>query len=178
MESIILNRRQRLLKLVLITVFGLCSSIAVAQINPTDSLPGDPGGIIISTVQQMHFGAFSNSGNGGTVSISNTGMRSATGSIIPLNMGVNYMQAMFDLDAPQGCIISIMNGPDAVLTGSNGGTMSMHIGPADPSSPFIVLVAQPAKTRLSVGGTLTIGNSVASPPGNYSGTFYILFNQE
>jgi hypothetical protein len=29
-----------------------------------------------------------------------------------------------------------------------------------------------------VGGTITVGNSAASPPGNYSGTFQITFVQQ
>ena len=148
------------------------------QINPTDSLPGDPGALSVYTVRNMSFGAFSCGSTGGTITVSNTGIRSATGSVIPLNMGVLYFQSIFDIDAPVGTVVSILNGPDATLTGSNGGTMSMHIGNSDPGSPFITTVTQPVRTPVNIGATLTVGNPSANPPGTYNGTFYITFIQE
>ena len=154
------------------------SVLSYAQGDPTDTIPGDPGGISVYWVQDMSFGAFSHGASGGTVAISNSGIRSVTGDVVALNLGTLYFQSIFDIDGPQGCIISIQNGSDATLTGSNGGTMSMHIGDADPASPFIITVTQPARTQVSFGGTLTVGTPAANPPGIYTGTFYITFNQE
>ncbi|MEP7237091.1 MAG: DUF4402 domain-containing protein [Ferruginibacter sp.] len=166
------------IKILLVIGLGFMGSAAFAQIDPTDSLPGDPGGLTIYTVQNMSFGAFSIGNSGGTVAISNNGTRSVTGDVLGLNMGTPYFHAIFDVDGPQGAIVSILNGPDVTLTGSNGGSMSMHIGNSDPSSPFLITVAQPARTQVNIGGTLTVGNAAANPPGNYSGTFYITFNVE
>lgn len=149
-----------------------------AQNNPTDSIPDDPAAIAVSTVQNMSFGAFTNSGTGGTISISTSGSRSVSGNVVPLNMGSFFYQAMFDISAPQGTIISIMYGPDATLTGNHGGSMSMHISGSYPASPFITTALQPARTQVSIGGVLSVGNSAANPPGAYSGTFYITFNHE
>ena len=146
--------------------------------NPTDSVPGDPGAISVYTIQNLSFGAFSHGATGGTVIISNAGMRSVTGDVIPLNLGVVFFNAIFEIDAPAGTIISILNGANATLTGSNGGSVSLHIGNSDPPSPFITTVTQPARTQVSIGGTLTVGGPVANPPGTYTGTFYITFNQE
>lgn len=154
------------------------SNIGFSQVNPTDSLPGDPGAMSVYTVQNLSFGTFTPGASGGTVTISNTGVRSVTGTIIPLNLGLSWFQSIFDIDAPEGSIISIMNGPDAVLTGSNGGTMTLELGSSLPNSPFATVAAQPVQTQVSIGGKLTVGNSTASPPGTYSGTFYITFNQE
>lgn len=132
----------------------------------------------VTTVQHMSFGAFSSSNNGGTVTISNTGSRSVTGDVIALNLGIAYLQAIFEVEAVPGTIVSITNGPAAVLTGSNGGSMSMQIGNADPQSPFITTVAPPGRTQIKIGGTLTVGDAVASPAGSYSGTFFVTFNNE
>lgn len=151
--------------------------IGYAQ-NPTDDEPGDPGGMAVTTVQNMSFGAFTQGASGGTVTLSTTGERSISGTVIPLNMGVMHFQAIFEIDAPQGSIISIINGPDATLAGSNGGSMSLKIGTPSPVSPFAIVEPQPVKTQVHVGGILTVGNSTASPPGLYSGTIYITFNQE
>jgi hypothetical protein len=56
--------------------------------------------------------------------------------------------------------------------------MSLHIGNTDVGSPFITTVAPPGKTRVNVGGTLTVSSPAANPPDSYSGSFYITFNQE
>jgi len=161
-------------------VTGLCfiTSFACAQVDPTDSLPGDPGAITVYNVQNMSFGAFSTGSTGGSVIISTNGLRTVTGNVVPLNLGVQYFQAIFDIDAPVGSIVSILNGPDAILTGSNGGSMSMHIGGSNPPSPFITMAAQPLRTQVSIAGTLSVGTPAANPPGSYNGTFYITFNQE
>lgn len=157
---------------------GFISFSAFAQTDPTDTIPGDPGGITVYTIQNMSFGAFSIGSTGGTVIIATDGTRSATGDVVPLSLGTLYFQSIFDIDGPQGSIVSVLNGPNATLTGSNGGSMSMHIGNSIPSSPFIVTVLQPARTQLNIGGTLTVGNAIANPPGTYTGTFYITFNLE
>ena len=149
----------------------------IAQ-NPTDSLPGDPGAIYTYTVQNLQFGVFAQGGTGGTIVVSNAGVRSATGSVLPLNQGGSYFEAIIDVEAANGSLISITNGADVTLNGSNGGTMTLHIGDPSPGSPFNVTVSPPATTPVHIGGTLTVGNSGASPPGSYTGTFYITFNQE
>ncbi len=157
------------------------TNIVHAQVvwpTPTDSLPGDPGGLYVYTVQNMSFGAFARGNNGGTVIISNAGFRTVTGDIVPLSLGVQYFNAIFDIESPPGNIINILNGPAAVLNGSNGGTITLNIGSSDPFSPFVSNVAPPNRTQVNVGGTLVIGNLSSSPPGTYSGVFYITFNQE
>ena len=132
----------------------------------------------VTSVQNLGFGAFSQGSIGGTVVISANGSRSVTGSIVPLNLGVNYYQAIFEIEAPEGTIVSIMNGGNVTLTGSNGGSMLLQIGNSDPSSPFAITVPPPGKTTVNFGGTLTIGSLFQNPPGSYSGTFSITFNNE
>lgn len=178
MEAIVINKKQWIIKTLLVIGLGFMSFMSYGQTDPTDTIPGDPGGISVYTVQNMSFGAFTDGVTGGTVIISTSGTRSVTGNVVPLNLGTSYFQSIFDIDAPIGSIISILNGSDATLTGSNGGSMSMSIGGSDPSSPFIIIVTQPTRTQVSIGGTLTVGSTAANPPGNYNGTFYITFNQE
>lgn len=178
MKTRVRNKNQSLLKTLFVAVLTVISIYCSGQTDPTDSLPGDPGGLTVYTMQNLSFGAFTDGATGGSVIISNSGIRSITGNVVPLNLGISYFQAIFEIDAPIGSIISILNGADATLTGSNGGSMSMHIGGSDPASPFITVVSQPARTQISIGGTLTVGNTASNPPGNYNGTFYITFNQE
>lgn len=178
MRTIINHKKQWIIKTILVIGLSFISILSFGQTDPTDSIPDDPGGLSVYTVQNMSFGAFSTSGAGGSVIISTNGTRSITGAVVPLNLGTSYFQAIFDIDAPIGSIVSILNGSDATLTGSNGGSMLMHIGGSDPPSPFIIIVNQPARTQVSIAGTLTVGSPAANPPGTYNGTFYITFNQE
>jgi hypothetical protein len=178
MKAPVINIDQFCKKALLVTFLFFISACSFAQIDPTDTLPSDPAAITVRTVQHLNFGAFTHSGTGGTLAISTDGSRSSSGSIIPLNLGSTYFQAIFDVGAPMGSIISILFGPDATLSGSNGGFMSMHISNSDPPSPFVVRVSQPAPTPVRIGGILSVGSSSANPPGAYNGTFYITFNHE
>ena len=177
MQTITMNLRPKIKKISCALALGFISICSFGQ-NPTDSVPGDPGAISVYTIQNLSFGAFSHGMAGGTVIVSNTGTRSVTGDVIPLNLGVLFFHAIFEIDAPVGTIISILNGSDATLTGSNGGSIFLQIGNSDPPFPFITTVAQPARTQVNIGGKLTVGGPAANPPGTYTGTFYITFNQE
>ena len=165
------------IRIKMITVFTVVSLFCYAQ-TPTDLLPGDPGALSVFTIQNLSFGAFSHGITGGTISIAADGNRSSTGDVIALNLGIQYYNAIFEIESPAGTIISILNGPDATLTGSNGGSMSLHIGSPNPASPFNNTIGPPGRTQITVGGTLTVGGAATAPPGSYTGTIYITFNQQ
>ncbi len=165
------------IKIIMAVLISMSSLFAYAQ-TPLDSLPGDPGGLYVYTTQNLSFGAFSHGNAGGTVIIGADGSRTVTGDVIALNLGFTYFNAIFEIEGPPGTVISLLNGPDVTLVGSNGGTMMLSIGSSSPASPFSNLVAPPQRTQVNIGGTLTVGSLVASPPGSYTGTIYITFNQE
>jgi hypothetical protein len=169
--------RKVLKRFLFVNAFAFASLFCYAQ-TPTDTLPGDPGGLYVYTIQNLAFGAFYHGNTGGTVMIASDGSRSATGDIVLLNLGISYFNAIFEIEAPPGSIVSILNGPDATLSGSNGGSMTLSIGSSTPATPFITTLQPPSRTQVNIGGTLTIGNNAASPPGSYTGTFYITFNHE
>lgn len=131
--------------------------------------------IVVTTLQDIQFGYFTQGLTGGTISVSADGTRSVSGSVIPLNFGNNYFQAIFEIEAPLGSIISMASGQNAILNGSNGGSMTLQIDNSIPATPFYTTVTPPAKTQVNVGATLTVGNSSTSPPGDYSGNVYVLF---
>jgi len=149
------------------TIF-LCSSYSSATSQITS----------VYTNQNMNFGAFYPGSNGGTVSVSTNATRSVTGDVVLINQGTAPMQAIFGIEAPIGTIVTITNGPDVTLTGSNGGTMSLHIGNSDPVAPFTTTVVPPGTTSVSIGATLTVGSAATTTPGSYSGTFSIIFNNQ
>jgi hypothetical protein len=133
---------------------------------------------VTATAQSLSFGAFTPGSSGGTVTIGSDGTRSSTSDVILLGLGFSYSPALYDVVANEGTLISIMNGADVSLTGSNGGTMTLHIGDSDPVSPFITTLPYPEPTSLNIGGTLSVGNITSNPPGSYSGTFDITLVEE
>jgi hypothetical protein len=126
----------------------------------------------------MFPGAIIQGSIGGQVIIDPQGSRSVTGDIIPVNMGYQYFPAIFEVEAIPGSLITIVNGPDVILNGNNGGTLTLHIGTSIPVSPFINTKNPPFRTQVRIGGTLYVGSSFANPSGNYIGYFSVTFAQQ
>lgn len=140
--------------------------------------PPRPISVYANPAQGLIFGAFFQGISGGKVIIYPDGSRSVTGDIIQANMGFPFSPAIFEVDANTGTLISIMNGPDVILTGSNGGSVKLHLGSASTGSSFISNVTPPGRTQVRIGGTLTIGSPLANPSGSYSGFFSVIFIQQ
>jgi len=140
--------------------------------------PDPPRPIVVTTSQDLSFGAFTFAASTGTVTITPAGFRSATGSgVVLLNLGTPTA-AIFSIIANAGTLITITFGPVATLLGSPSGTLTLHVNTSDPESPFITTKDYPDPTLLYIGGTLTVGNSSTSPPGTYTGSFDITLNQD
>ena len=140
-------------------------------------MPPRPITVTVSTVQNLSFGAFYHIGTGSVI-IYTDGSRSSTGGVVLLGMGYTFNSGLYDVVANRGTLITIVNGSDVWLPGSNGGSMLLHIETSDPVSPFIITTTPPTATQVRIGGTLTVGNAGANPPGNYSGTFNVTFFQQ
>jgi hypothetical protein len=144
----------------------------------TQPPPPRPLYIYVNPAQGLIFGAFFQGVTGGSVIIYPDGSRSVTGDIIQANLGIPFSPAIFEVDADPGTLVSILNGPDATLTGSNGGSIKLHIGNASTGSLFITTAIPPDRTQVRIGGTLTVGSPLANPSGVYSGTFSVTFIHE
>ena len=154
----------------------LCSWIHLVYAQPT--LPNRS--ITISATQPLHFGTFSLAGMGsGTVSVGYDGIRIATGNIFLSALAPTAQPAIFDVKLCQGRNVTITFAPTTMLTGSNGGSFTVDIGPTEKGvsgSQFPIENNCDFITTLRVGGTLHIPGS--SPPGIYTGSFEITFEQE
>jgi hypothetical protein len=139
--------------------------------------PPRPITVRVSTARHLQFGSFIQTGNNGTVTVDYSSARSATGSIILPNISSSAFptSALFIVDAEPGTLITIFNGSDAILTGSNSGTLTLKIGDSSTGSPFIT---QSQYTDVFIGGTLIVGPLSANPAGSYSGTFTVTFIQQ
>lgn len=161
--------------LLLLSLLLLVHTAASAQQPPA---PPKPVAVYVNPAQGLSFGAFYQGNAGGSVIVYPDGSRSVTGDVLQATLGFTFSPALFEVDANPGTLISILNGPDVMLTGSNGGSMTLHIGSASPGSPFVTTAVPPARTVVSIGGTLTVGSPLANPAGSYSGTFSVTFIQE
>lgn len=166
-------KKSRLLKAILAACFVMAAPIAFGQFPQLkkDSLQE---AFKVNIIQPLQFGFFAQGKSGGTVSIAADGSRTASGTVIPLNFGLNYSQMILEIEAPAGTIVSVLGGTSK-LTGSNGGQMFITTGNSNPVSPFNIVDGSPSKTYLSIGAVLTVGNAAESPAGNYDGNVYISF---
>ncbi len=134
--------------------------------------------ISVHTIQNISFGTYFQGHNGGTVNISNKGSRTVSGDIIPARMG-SYYPAIIELEAVPGSIISILQGEEIKMYGSNGGYLTLQLSEPDKGSSFMIPEDENSEnTLIRIGGTLIIGDAQSSPSGNYSGDFSITFVYE
>ena len=141
-------------------------------------LPPRPIQIFADPLQGLFFGAVFRGPTGGSIIIFPDGSRSVTGDLQKANTGAPFSPAIFEVEANLGTIINIVNGPDVVLNGSNGGTATLIVGAASPGSSFITAVSPPLRTTVRIGGTLVVGGPLISPSGVYNGFFSVTFVQQ
>jgi hypothetical protein len=136
--------------------------------------------ITVTPTQAIHFGTFAlNGGAGGTVTVTYDGIRTSTGGIILLPNAPVAQPAIFEIKLCQGRNVIISFDATTVLTGENGGSMILDIGPTEKginNASFATNSDCNFTTPLRVGGTLHVPGSAIS--GGYSGNLYITFNQE
>lgn len=165
--------RYSLILLTLIFIFSV-----PAEVKAQDP-PPPPRPIKVNvTSQNLSFGAFTFGAFGGTVTVSEAGVRSATGDVILLGLGYMSTSCMILIEANPGTIISMIYSNVGPLTNGTGGSMALQIIGSSPQPPFVTEAIPPLTTPLYIGGRLTVGNAVTNPPGSYNGTFDIVFNQE
>lgn len=172
MNSLIQNRLLRRLVIPLIFWMGILlpGIEAEAQQKP-------PRPMSITSWQELNFGTFCAGGIGDKVTISAMGVRSASSPSILLLSSPLVSQAKFDVTAINSTLIHIIFGSDVDMNGSNGGQMTLKIGPSEyPDDQFVSGFSSFA-TTVRIGGTLTIKTNPL-PAGNYSCTFEVIFIQE
>lgn len=137
----------------------------------------------VRATQKLNFGDMTilSGSSGGTVTVDFNGMRSNTGSVILLNIGNPVQQAIFEVKICPGRMVNVTFPSTAVLTGSNGGSMLLHLGPTSiggSGSSFVSNKGCDDIHLISVGGTLDVGAIGTNPAGLYTGTFSLTFVQQ
>ena len=160
-------------KFVLQIIVCFCMSFSYLTANAQEKPPHP---LKVTTLQDISFGSVIQGNSGGTVIMSPSGVRSRTGDIILPTLGSQGYQAIFEVKAEPGSLITIIFGNAALSNGAY--SMNLVLGPSDPVSPFINTLQPDGKTDVRLGGTLTVGNALANPAGNYSGSFTVTFIQQ
>jgi hypothetical protein len=136
--------------------------------------------LTVTPVQPIHFGTLCvTGGDGGAVTVGYDGSRTATGNIVLLAMAPTAQPAIFEIKLCQGRNVIITFDASTILTGSNGGVLTLDIGPTEKGvdgASFSTNGDCNFITPLRVGGTLHIPGTAI--PGTYTGSFDITFNQE
>jgi len=159
---------------VLTTILFCCVSFSSAQ----PALPQRT--LTVTATQAIHFGTFCVTGSsGGTVILGYDGTRTSTGDIALLTDTPTAQPAIFEIKLCQGRNVIITFTATTTLSGSNGGSLLMDIGPTENGFSGCLFTTNNDCnfiTLLRVGGTLHIAGT--TPPGTYAGSFEITFNQE
>ncbi len=171
-----MHNKYYILVLFFIFYFGIGKKTILAQ-------PNLPSHVINSTViQPLNFGSFclSNVLGSGTVTVNYQGIVTATGSIYLMPSFSPIAQpAIFQVQVCQGRNIIIEYSPSAILTSTNGGTLTLHPGPSEyMDDSFSSGGDCNFINTIRMGGTLDIGNNSQNPEGIYSGTYEIVFNYQ
>jgi len=137
----------------------------------------------VKSTQVLNFGDMTllSGSSGGTVTVDFNGVRSTTGSVIPLNISNPAQPAIFEVKICPGRMVNLTFPSTAVLNGSNGGSMLLHLGPTNiggSGSTFLSNKGCDDIHLIRVGGTLDVGNLGTNPAGLYSGTFSLTFVQQ
>jgi len=151
------------------------------QLHSQPSLP--PRSYTANPVQTLSFGDISilPGSSGGTVIVDSSGNRSFIGSVVLLNLGGAYHQAIYEFKLCPGRLVTITYPPTVTLTGSNGGSMTLHLGATNlgiSGSTFYTNAGCDNIQRISQGGELEVGSVATNPQGVYTGTISITFNQQ
>ncbi|MDF1560239.1 MAG: DUF4402 domain-containing protein [Bacteroidales bacterium] len=160
------------------TAVLLFIAVGLASGLRAQEMPPRPVIVNVNESQPLAFGAFAPGLTGGTVTVGPDYSRSSTGDLVLLGMGYLYSPVMYYVRANTGTVVSILSTPPVTLTGSNGGTMMMQPWSSLPASPFVITVPWTEWTTVLVGGILMVNDIASNPPGDYTGSFSIIFIQE
>lgn len=128
--------------------------------------------ISIIKLSELSFGAFYPGQYGGTIEINADGMRSTSGSVVPLYSGLNPGAAVFEIKCPSNTLIHVLVDPQIELTDGQGNTLICEpmlteadhfVSPDNAENGFLY----------QVGARLTLPNAPIASSGNFSGKINI-----
>jgi len=163
----VLNKSMYFLKWWFLTaIFFLCVHFSFAQVS-------------ITNTQTLHFGTICLTGTAGTVTVGSDGIRTSTGNLILLSLSPVAQPAIFEIMNCPGGSVSLTFNATTILTGSNGGELTLDLGPTEKGisgSVFTTISDCNFITPVNMGGTLHIPDAAIA--GTYTGSFDVTINME
>ena len=133
----------------------------------------------ISTIKHLNFGSFCLKNNSsGTVTVNSEGARTATGGIVLLNFSSPYSNAEIEVNNCESSNVIITYSSSSILTYGDHNIL-LTLGPSSrggSGSSFYTTEGCSFSDIISIGGTLNLSTNAV--PGNYSGSFQIIINNE
>jgi hypothetical protein len=169
-------------------LFAVLAVLFNSILKGQNNAPPLPQRTATATVtQHLSFGDISLDATsaGGTVTVDYTGSRSSVGDVYLLNMGYPVEQAILEFHLCPGRSVKVLYNPLVQLT---HGSYNMNLA-IDRIRIGTTLISASGQSFFSnkgcndthyieVGGTLTLGNLMANPPGEYTGSFTVTLAQE
>jgi len=158
----------------------LCLLLANGSVLAQEK-PPKPITVAVTTQRNLNFGTIVQNYSGGTVTVDYSGVRTASDMLLipSISSSSAPSSVQFVVTALPGTLITILNGPEATLTGGTPlGSMKMNLGNSNFGISGTSFVAQSDITYVTIGGALSVGTSGANPPGIYSGFFTVTFIQQ
>ena len=173
-------------KSILLLTFLLLLTFSI--VNGQNNAPPLPQRTATATVtQHLSFGDISLDATsaGGTVTVDYTGSRSSTVDVFLLNLGYPVEQAILEFHLCPGRSVKVLFNPLVQLTHGSY-NMNMAIDRLRIGTTLITTSGQSFFSNkgcndthyIEVGGTLTLGNLMTNPPGEYTGSFSVTLAQE
>ena len=165
------------------SILMILASVFSCELKAQEN-PPIPTNVEVNPVNVMNFGSFLVDNDGGTLSLDYNSVRTPGAGVMLMNSGEPAAAAIFDVYANPGTILRISHDSPFMLTGTGGGTIKLSLdsflanGNEIIDGFFITKENADIPNTVFIGGTLTIGQSEASPPGRYSGTITVTFIQE
>ena len=159
----------------------LVFAAACFQLSAQPSLP--PRTVSVNPTQALSFGDLTilSGSSGGTVTVDYHGTRSSTGNVVLLHFGGSVLPALYEFRLCPGRSVTITYPAFIFLTGSSGGSIKLNLGPTSvgaSGSTFYSNMGCDNLQQITQGGTIDVGSISSNPPGIYTGTFNITFNQQ
>lgn len=163
----VLNKSMYFLKWWFLTaILFFCVHFSFAQVS-------------ITNTQTLHFGIICLTGAGGTVTVGFDGSRTSTGNLILLSLSPVAQPAIFEIMNCPGGSVSLTFNATTILTGSNGGELTLDLGPTEKGisgSIFTTISDCNFVTPVYMGGSLHIPDAAIA--GTYTGSFDVTINME
>ena len=130
----------------------------------------------VSVIRNLSFGNIYFTGSGGSISVSNTGSVTTTGTVGLFASSPTPTTAIIRVYAGRNSRFTwgLSYSSTITLNRTKGGSVTVTLTDTDPSGWFVI--PKDSSIDFSIGGKMTVRSISYNPGGYYSGTFTVTLN--